>query len=279
MPYSDQFTFGIERTLMKDTTLTLTFIHRVYKNFIAMVDTGSRWTLVPWTFTDENGQQQTMDIYRRDPDYPGEFTIANPKEGYSPAVIIDPENKYTGFSISLNKRFSDGWMLHMDYTYSVAKGNHSNTYGSGSWGGYFYENPNRQINAYGPLAMDSPHYLHVYGTVELPLGFVLTPRLLLRSGSNWNRSRLVPGWAGRVPLRIEERGSRRRPIRTDVDMRLEKVFMLTGRMRLGVIFDVFNVFNSGVETGTYTRITSVNFGKASSINAPRYLRLGLRLIF
>jgi hypothetical protein len=279
MPYSDQFTFGIERTLMKDTTLTLTFIHRIYKNFISMVDTGSRWELEPWTFTDENGQEQTMNIYRRDPAYAGEFTIANPKEGLSPAVIITPENKYTGFSISLNKRFSDGWMFHIDYTYSVAKGNHTNDYGSGSWGGYFYENPNRQINAYGPLAVDAPHVLHLYGTVELPLGFVLTPRFLLRSGSNWNRWRDTPAWAGRVPLRIEERGSRRRPTRTDLDLRLEKVFMLSGRMSVGVIFDAFNVFNSGVETGTISKITNVNFGKAGNINAPRYIRLGLRLIF
>jgi hypothetical protein len=62
-------------------------------------------------------------------------------------------------------------------------------------------------------------------------------------------------------------------------MRLEKVFTLTDRMRIGVIFDAFNVFNSGIETGTYTKITNVNFGKASSVNAPRYLRVGLRLIF
>ncbi|MFQ6031609.1 MAG: hypothetical protein ACE5K2_01700, partial [Candidatus Zixiibacteriota bacterium] len=230
-------------------------------------------------FTDENGQQQTMNIYRRLPGYESKYMVTNPKKGIAPSVILNPKNTYTGFSISLNKRFSDGWMFHIDYTYSVAKGNHSNTYGGGSWGGYDYENPNRQINRYGYLAFDAPHYLHMYGTVNLPLGFILTPRLLLRSGRSWNRWRRVPSWAGRVPIALEERGSRRYPLRTDIDLRLEKVFALTDRMRIGVIFDVFNVFNTGVETWTVSDITSANYGKATGITQPRYLRLGLRFFF
>ena len=279
MPYSDQFTFGIERTLMKDMTLSLTFVHRIYKNFIAMVNMGSQWELGPWTFTDENGQQQTMNIYRKLPGYSEDFLITNPREGMSPSVILTPENKYTGFSISLNKRFSDGWMFHIDYTYSVTKGNHVNDYNSGSYGGYNYQNPNRQINHYGALDYDSPHYLHMYGTVNLPLGLVLTPRVRFRSGWNWNRWRSGPAWAGRVPIQIEEKGSRRQPYRADFDLRLEKVFTLTDRMRIGVILDAFNVFNSGIETWTVANITAANYGKATSITAPRYIRVGLRFFF
>ena len=279
IPYSDQFTFGFERTLMKDTTLTLTFIHRIYKNFIAQINTGSQWELGPWTFTDENGQQQTMDIYRRDPDSTEAWLITNPNPDQSPGVLINPENKYTGFSISLNKRFSDGWMFHMDYTYSVAKGNHVNDYNGGSYGGAYYENPNRQINRYGPLDYDSPHFLHLYGTVNLPLGLVLTPRIRFRSGWNWNRWLRGPPSAGRPPIQIEEKGSRRFPSITDFDLRLEKVFMLTGRMRIGVILDMFNVVNTGVETWRITNITNVNYGKASSVTDARYIRVGLRFFF
>ena len=279
MPYSDQFTFGIERELMKDMTLSLTFVHRIYKNFIARVNMGSQWELEPWTFTDEFGQEQTMDIYKKLPGYSEDYMITNPREGMSPSVIINPENKYTGFTISLNKRFSDGWMLHIDYTYSEAKGNHSNSDAGGSYGGTYYENPNRQINRYGLLYYDAPHFLHIYGTVNLPLGFALTPRIRFRSGRNWNRWRSGPPSAQRVPIQIEERGSRRFPSRTDFDMRLEKVFMLTGRMRIGVIFDMFNVFNTGIETWRNTQITHVNYGKATSVQDARYIRVGLRFFF
>lgn len=279
MPYSDQFTFGIERELMKDMTLSLTLVHRIYKNFIALTNMGSQWELGPYTFTDENGQQQTMDIYRKLPGYSEDYMITNPKEGISPSVILTPENKYTGFSISLNKRFSDGWMFHIDYTYSVAKGNHVNDYNSASYGGYNYENPTRQINHYGSLDYDAPHYLHLYGTVNLPLGLVLTPRIRFRSGWNWNRWRSGPWEEGSPPIQLEEKGSRRFPNITDFDLRLEKVFMLTGRMRIGVILDAFNVFNTGVETWRITNITNVNYGKATSITAPRYIRIGLRFFF
>jgi hypothetical protein len=278
MPYSDQFTFGIERELMKDTMLSLTFVHRIYKNFIAMTNMGSQWEVGSWTFLDENGQEQTMDIYIKD-DSPEDYMITNPEKGMSDSVIITPENKYTGFSMSLNKRFSDGWMFHIDYTYSVAKGNHVNDYNSASYGGNYYENPNRQINRYGPLVYDSPHFLHLYGTVELPLGLVLTPRIRFRSGSSWNRWRPGPRSTGKVPIQIEEKGSRRFPNRTDVDLRLEKVFTLTGRMRIGVIFDMFNVFNSGIETWRNTNIAHVNYGLATSIMAPRYIRVALRFFF
>jgi hypothetical protein len=263
---------------MKDMTLSLTLVHRIYKNFIALTNMGSQWEPYSWTFTDENGQQQTMDIYRK---LPGseDYMITNPRKGISPSVILTPENKYTGFSISLNKRFSDGWMFHVDYTYSVAKGNHVNDYNGGSYGGNYYQNPNRQINRYGPLDYDAPHFLHLYGMVNLPLGFVLTPRVRFRSGWNWNRWRRGPPLAGSPPIQIEEKGSRRFPNITDFDLRLEKVFMLTGRMRIGVILDVFNIFNTGTEKWANTRITNANFGKATDIMAPRYIRVGLRFFF
>jgi hypothetical protein len=225
-----------------------------------------------------------MDIYWKDPDSTEAWLITNPNPDQSPAVLITPENKYTGFSISLNKRFSDGWMFHLDYTYSVAKGNHANTYTGGSGGGNYYYNPNRQINAYGPLQYDAPHYLHIYGTVELPLGFNLTPRFLLRSGRNWNRY-LYNYWAGRVPIRIEERGSRRLPFRKTFDLRLEKVFKFPGRTRIGVILDMFNVFNWAVEENIESNIAYAAYGKAirtdvwPGITAPRYVRLGLRFFF
>jgi hypothetical protein len=277
VPHSDQFTLGLERTLWKDTSISLTFIHRIYRDFIARATTQANWELTPWTYEDEFGQQQTMDIYRN---LPGEekMDITNPKEGMG-AVILTPENKYTGFSIALNKRFSNGWMFHIDYTYSVSKGNHANDWETGSWGYYYYNNPNRQINGQGHLLFDAPHSLHAYGTVVLPWGLVLTPRLSFRSGRNWQRTITGPSYAGRAPILLDPRGSERFPNRYTIDLRLEKVFTLTDRMKIGLIFDMFNVANSGVETGMGSNVRAGSFGKAMGVNAPRYLRLGLRFFF
>jgi len=278
VPHSDQFTLGLERTLMKDTALSVTFIYREYKNFLARINRGATWELGPWTYTDENGNPQTIDVYRVGEDSEDVFVVANPTTGDSPSEILTPKNKYTGLSIALNKRFSDGWMFHIDYTYSQTKGNHTNTT-TASWGGTFYENPNRQINAQGYLPYDAPHALNVYGTVSLPLGFVFTPRFTYQSGWNWTRTIAGPSAAGRPTILVESRGSQRLPAQVSLDFRLEKVFTFTEKMKLGLMLDAFNIFNRGVETGLESNIASVNYGKALYVCDPRYFRVGARLYF
>jgi outer membrane receptor protein involved in Fe transport len=278
VPYSDQFTLGLERTLMKDTALSVTFIYREYKNFLARINRGSTWELGPWTYTDENGNSQTMDIYRKAADSEDAFIVANPTAGASQSEILTPKNKYTGLSIALNKRFSDGWMFHIDYTYSQTKGNHTNTT-TASWGGTFYENPNRQLNAQGFLPYDAPHALNVYGTVSLPFGIVFTPRFTYQSGWNWTRTISGPSAAGRPTIFVESRGSQRLPAQVSLDFRLEKLFNFTEKLKLGLMLDAFNVFNRGVETGMEGNIASVNYGKALYVSDPRYLRVGARLYF
>jgi len=62
-------------------------------------------------------------------------------------------------------------------------------------------------------------------------------------------------------------------------LRLEKIFALIGRMRIGLILDAFNIFNREVETDVESNIAYVNFGKADSVCDPRYFRVGLRFFF
>jgi outer membrane receptor protein involved in Fe transport len=278
IPHSDQFTVGLERTLMRDTALSATFIYREYENFIARINGGATWDLFPWTYTDENGEPQTIDIYGVGEDSQDRFVVSNPQEGASQSEILTPKNKYTGLSIALNKRFSDGWMFHIDYTYSQTKGNHTNST-TAAWGGTYYENPNRQINAAGYLPYDAPHALNVYGTVSLPWGLVLTPRFMYQSGWNWTRNIRGPSAAGRPWIFVESRGSQRLPAQISLDFRLEKLFNFTEKMKLGIILDAFNIFNRGVETGVESDIASVNYGKALYVCDPRYFRIGARFYF
>jgi len=279
MPHMDQFTVGFERELMEDLAGGVSFIYREYTDFIARVNSGAAWEKVPFTFIDENGVAQTIEVYdKTSPGAADQYFITNPRIDSAESVIIDPENKYTGFSLFLNKRFSDGWMLHADYSYGQAKGNHDNTYSGGSTGGSNYLNPNRQINVYGHLPNDPTHVFKVYGTFLLPLDFSLSPRFTYRTGGNWTRY-IKADVSGRPNVYLESRGSNRVPARIDLSFRLEKIFRFTERMRVGLILDVFNTLNRGVETGVQSRVDSPDFGKATWVNDARSYRLSVRFNF
>jgi hypothetical protein len=73
-----------------------------------------------------------------------------------------------------------------------------------------------------------------------------------------------------------------------LDIRLEKIFNLAKRYRLGVILDAFNVLNADTITNWATRIgydyvpgeyPSTSGHELYDIVTPRQFRVGLRLMF
>ena len=279
IPYSDQFTVGLERMIMKDVSLGLTYIYREYKDFTGRVNTTAIWEPFSYTYLDENGNPQTIQVFRQtSPAEDDQFMITNPRAGMFPSLLLTPKNKYTGISISLNKTFSAGMMFHVDYTYSQSKGNMFNT-GTASWGGNYFENPNRQINAYGNLSYDAPHALNVYGTVDLPKDFVFSPRFTYQSGANWTPYVQVSEVAGSPWVYIEPQGSRRLPAQIALDLRLEKLFTFSTQYNMGLILDAFNILNRGAVDGLNTRVNGADYGNANSVCDPRYIRVGMRFNF
>jgi len=280
MPHSDQLALSFERTLMKDMAVGATFIYRKFKNFIAKVNTAATWDRVSYTFVNENGQTETTDAYQKTSGSADDlFLITNPDANEHASVIETPENSYTGFTLFFDKRFSNKWMFHVDYTYGVAKGTHANDFSGGAGLTGAYQNPNSQINAYGNLPYDPTHNLQIYGTVVLPLDFNLSPRLTYVSGAAWTRSVRVPVVSGAPTVMIEPRGSQRLTSRIDFDIRLEKVFRFSDKIRLGLIGDVFNALNRGAERYIYTDVSSPSFGKAYRVYPGRFFRIAARIFF
>ena len=97
---------------------------------------------------------------------------------------------------------------------------------------------------------------------------------------------------GRVTFFTEPRGSNHYPMQNLLDLRLEKTFTIAQKYRIGVMFDVFNVFNDDTITSWGTRIgydwllptdpdyySSTDGHELYGIVRPRRARFGLRFMF
>jgi hypothetical protein len=294
-PYLNQFTVGLERELFKDTSLGVSFIYRQWKNQIGQVDRAADYVKVPY-YVEELGK--TIELYERTPETVDTFDylLTNIKKGGW--ILDDPYRNYWGLEVLFNKRFSNRWQLLASYVYSKTQGTMDNQFGGdtgwqATWSqsglGITTDDPNFWINADGYSFFDPTHMLKIQGTYILPFDISFNAYFRAITGNAWapqvETARLNQG---RTFVFLEPRGSKHYPVQKTLDIRLEKIFTLASKYKLGVIFDVFNAFNDNTITswGTTYGLDWVPGAYGStgghelySFNTPRQARVGIRLIF
>jgi hypothetical protein len=261
---------------MKDLSLSATYIWRKNFDHIAPVNIGAEYEQGQYT---DPTTGQTFTIWNQsNPRSESLYLITNPKLGDLPWMQFTPYRKYTGFEFLLNKRFSNKWQLMASYVYSKSRGNFDNTSAAGSGYNNTFQNPNRQINAEGKLRNDYAHMLKIQGSVILPLDINFNVNFQLISGRTYNMRVRLPRSVdvNRAYIRLEPMGSRRYPNSKNLDLRVEKTFKI-GKIKLGLLVDVFNVFNEG-QVNSYST-TATSFEEVISIVNPRAFRAGLRFWF
>jgi len=274
--YMDQWTIGIERELMKDLSLSATYIQR--KNFDHILPLNITGEYDRMQYTDST-TGKTFNIWSQTNSRADNiYLITNPKKGDMPWMEFTPYRKYTGIELLLNKRFSNKWQLMASYVYSKAEGNINNTQSTGAGYNSTFENPNNQINAEGKLSSDYTHMLKIQGSVILPLDINLNINFQLISGPTYTMQIRLPRSVDpdRTYIYAETRGSNRYPTSKNLDLRLEKTVKI-GKVKVGLLLDVFNVFNEGIVNWYQTLAT--NFEEVRGIKNPRAFRAGLRFWF
>lgn len=278
MPYMDQFTIGIEREIMKDLSIGLSYINRSNHDFIDAVATNAIFSAVPYS---AEGQNYTL--WSHDNIEDTKLIVTNPKQGDYPIVTFTPERKYQGVQLLINKRFSQGWMVNASYTYGKAEGTDENddwsSYSSGIYYSQYFQDKNYQTNAYGKLTIDPTHMVKITGTFMLPFKVVLSGNFTYITGNNYNKMIWVDendGLAqGGLYVVADPRGSYRLPAVTNLDLRLEKQVKL-GKTLFGLTFDVYNLFNAGTVNSVITD-AGADFGTAADVISPRVFRAGFRV--
>ena len=120
-------------------------------------------------------------------------------------------------------------------------------------------------------------------------GVRLSPVLRHQSGSNYARTLTisVPAALGLTATSNTTAGTTAYAESMDAnreddiwvfDVRAEKSFSFTDRLRLRAYFDLFNITNSHASE-TITRSTGLSYQKPAAILAPRTARVGFRFIF
>ena len=295
-PYMTQFTVGIERELFKDTSLGVTYINRKWNNIIGRYNRAADYITqtvyspeLDQSFTVYEQTLETLDL--------SDFVIANvTKSADFPWVLEQPYRKYEGIEVLFNKRFSNRWQLLASWVYGKASGTVDNSFGSDiGWAGNMND-PNMWINAKGVLTNDPTHMIKLQGTYVLPLDISLTGYFWGITGNSWTTRILTdPFNQGQITFFTEARGSHHYPMQKILNIRLEKIFTLAKKYRLGLMFDVFNVFNDDTITSWGTRIgfdwftaaspegspsySSTDGHRLRSISMPRQARLGIRFMF
>ncbi len=189
---------------------------------------------------------------------PGE---TNDLTGQPREIYIDafPEAKrdYKAIEVMLNKRFSNNYMFTISYTFARLRGNHPGL----AWEEYgqldpnitaLFDFPEFLYNAEGILPNDRPHQIKVDGVYVFPStsllkGLSFGASFRIRSGKTLSKIG-ENEWYGPVAT-LEERGSDGRlPVFHQLDLHVGYDLRIATKYKIGFTVDVFNVYNSRVET-------------------------------
>jgi len=300
-PRVDEATLGFERALKGDMRLSLTGIWRDNKNFVNSVAPDARWNAN--ATTDELGQPITLYNWANRDESQDNFVIRN-VDGFqylnTQGQVIgtaEPFRKYRAFMAVLNKRYTNRWQAQISYVRAKATGNVDNT-GAAQVSTRQFESPNLAlVNAEGEASFTPRHEFKLLGSYQIPvIEASVNAFFRATSGLPYNRiqqfgTALVGAGSSttyrRIP--INPRGTYYLPTLSQLDLRIEKNFTVTGSNRIGLYMDIENVGNRGGITNVVTRTTSVTLADGSTfplpfdtpgaLQSPRQIRLGGRWSF
>ena len=309
--YTDQITLNIERELVKDFSISGTFIYKHSANIFANIPL-NRQTQQPWEydrvpFTTSSGQ--TVELYSiKWLDYNGDGAI----DGKDVAWIGQnsdfqvrnmptfdgkkAKRDYQGYQLVLNKRFSNRWQALASLLYSHSSGMANRIMSQSmnfegpmvtdnNWMGTLNYTIN---NMEGPLPFTPKLEFKLSGSYTIPyIELDLGVRFRMHSGRPvWKLDEYpVHSQWGNPPGSVITLGLARlvsstkpdyMPAQSILDLRLEKAFNLAKLGSLSIILDIFNVFNGNTATDVDYQW---EFGKIGSILDPRTFRFSFLFQF
>jgi hypothetical protein len=276
-PNTDQFSIGIDRELTHELAMSMTYVRKEGRDFIAWKDVGGIYGTDTATLQDG----RTITVYPLLNSTSERFyLLTNRDELYL---------RYNGLLLTLEKRWSDGWQAQASYSLSEAVGLQASSY----WGAggaqtsstfgrnTFGRDPNDLTNAEGNLPNDRTHMFHVQGSVEIPKwGILVAAHYQYLTGKPWGAWTNLRLPQGTVWAMVEPRGTRRLTSQSLLDLRLSKIFRFGRSARIELLADILNLFNEPAEEAlvSYSIFTD-NFEEPNEFVDPRRAMIGAKFSY
>jgi outer membrane receptor for ferrienterochelin and colicin len=313
--YVDEFVTGVEFEARPNMNVGVRYIHRSIPRVLE--DVGP----YPVGACDFLGVGCSFD-----------YTLTNP--GPNTPVLTDlgasyetPIHKYDAVQFTVDKRFADRWALTASYTWSRLFGTFEGFYrednGQSDPGitslydfptndpsytaigvpNFGYSGDIRYLGSLGagPLPLDRPNVIKVFGNYTFDMGLNLGLGLTMNSGAPLTALSANPNYGngGEIPLTPRGGGFQtvdgfqtRSPWEYQADMHADYAFKVGGGNKLVVLADVFNLLNMQRITN-YDNFTETAFGVANpnfglpvseilsgpQYQTPRQIRFGARFEF
>jgi hypothetical protein len=292
-PYAHHTSFGIDRELPGQMSLSANFIYARGKDQVGTIDYNP---LVP-----------SLGANRRPEDLGGIPLTSAPILQYT----TFGETWYKGLTLALSKRFADRYQFLVSYTLSKAEDN-ATDYQSA----FIPQNNGQGRNPAdptglpvnfnpdderGPSLQDQRHRFVASGLYVLPADIQLSTIIAIGSGRPYNvlagvdlngdgdGGAFPPDRARRTladPGSSVERNAGTMPAQATVDVRVMRRFPV-GRVKIDGIFEVFNLFNRTnytdvnniFGTGSYPDSPLPTYGQFTQAGPPAQVQLAARISF
>ena len=258
------------------------------------------------------------------------YTLTNP--GPSTQVLGDfgasyeaGIHTYNAVEFTADKRFANRWGLQASYRYSRLRGTYEGFFrddngqsdpgitslfdfptndpsytaiGASQFG---FRGDIRFLGALGqgPLPLDRPHQVKLYGNYSFDMGLNIGVGFLATSGKPLTALAANPVYdsPGEIPETVRGAGIQtidglltRTPNQYDTSIHADYRFKLNDRQHLVVLADIFNLFNRQIaldfdpNTETTFQVLNPDFGQPARFNlsqleTPRQMRIGIRYEF
>jgi hypothetical protein len=286
-PYTDQFIVGFDRELGSRLALQVNYAYKRGNDYAAWRDVAGVYE--PAVYIDDQGADATgepIPVLRLVSDRADRsFLIGNDDR---------LKTRIHALTVQVVKRMSDNWQLNSSFSYLNTDGavatrpGRSDNYPTADGDtalhfSAFGQNPNDFVNLGGTLPGERPWIFKTQFLYQFPHDFLAAVNYIGQSGKAWPREVRVEsditGIGSTINAELRD-GSRRVDDWHLLDVRLQKLFQIGARARVGAFFDFLNVLNSGANENVLSLLgTSDSFGVRSEFLPPRRVMIGARLSF